>query len=650
MPTLQKKPEDINRRSADMWSFAVLLWELVTREVPFADLSNMEIGMKVALEGLRPTIPPGISPHICKLMKICMNEDPAKRPKFDMIVPILEKMQDKLERATKVSSTSSVAGPSAALGAPEPLLHDLSQHPLLDIPDAQAPRSCAPSPQARRVKRSRQARDIMDLKAQALATVPTPMQPQLPYPPSSRRDQGGWEEASQLVQKDTLSIVASGDGASFSSDMQVRGELEPHAVEEPGFEVASEASAPPLSSSVSALMGHAAAFLQVPWTLAAEPHQSIFQAQAMAPRPQKFPLFPDFMEEVRSSWDRPVSGAEKLGLAGFPPVDSTIASLVKAQPVGGVARDLACPNPQCRVMETHLKRVYAAEAQATRLSNTASVLTAYMYNVLRKALLPEPVATELCLLSSMLLQISSLQGQALGPRTYLWASRGGDLAEIPPGRSIHWRAPQTWTVTRTVPVPTAQLGDQRHRLQGTEAANNRAQAGRGNAGLGQPTHQHPRQAEGMQNLASPASQRRSCSRLRRSTGELLRRGLSPGQFQSPQLSWVTKGIAYRAQKQQTTGPRQAEETQDLASPHTSIPGRQRECRTWPAQRPSVAVAVACTSDTWVLATVQNGYALQFRLGPPPFRGITNTFVTDPHQALVLQKELPPCCASEPFVS
>uniref|UniRef100_A0A7N8XP52 Scaffold protein ILK n=1 Tax=Mastacembelus armatus TaxID=205130 RepID=A0A7N8XP52_9TELE len=92
---LQKKPEEINRRSADMWSFAILLWELVTREVPFADLSNMEIGMKVALEGLRPTIPPGISPHICKLMKICMNEDPAKRPKFDMIVPILEKMQDK---------------------------------------------------------------------------------------------------------------------------------------------------------------------------------------------------------------------------------------------------------------------------------------------------------------------------------------------------------------------------------------------------------------------------------------------------------------------------------------------------------------------------------------------------------------------------
>lgn len=48
IPALQKKPEEINRRSADMWSFAILLWELVTREVPFADLSNMEIGMKVS--------------------------------------------------------------------------------------------------------------------------------------------------------------------------------------------------------------------------------------------------------------------------------------------------------------------------------------------------------------------------------------------------------------------------------------------------------------------------------------------------------------------------------------------------------------------------------------------------------------------------
>ncbi|XP_052794111.1 integrin-linked protein kinase-like isoform X1 [Mya arenaria] len=90
---MQKRPDEINVRASDMWSFAILLFELETREVPFADLTSMEIGMKVALEGLRITIPPGISTHILRLLKICMNEDPGKRPRFDMIIPILEKMK-----------------------------------------------------------------------------------------------------------------------------------------------------------------------------------------------------------------------------------------------------------------------------------------------------------------------------------------------------------------------------------------------------------------------------------------------------------------------------------------------------------------------------------------------------------------------------
>lgn len=44
---MQRGQDDMNVRGADMWSFAVLLWEIATREVPFAGLSPMEIGMKV---------------------------------------------------------------------------------------------------------------------------------------------------------------------------------------------------------------------------------------------------------------------------------------------------------------------------------------------------------------------------------------------------------------------------------------------------------------------------------------------------------------------------------------------------------------------------------------------------------------------------
>ena len=36
----QPKPfSEVDRKKADMWSFAIVLWEMVTREVPFAEYS-----------------------------------------------------------------------------------------------------------------------------------------------------------------------------------------------------------------------------------------------------------------------------------------------------------------------------------------------------------------------------------------------------------------------------------------------------------------------------------------------------------------------------------------------------------------------------------------------------------------------------------
>ena len=126
--SLTKHPKTLNTKAADMWSFAVLLWELSTREMPFPELSPMEAGMKVwrydrvvlqgalvligfcivqhfdiyyvryllfqiATEGLRLEILPGISNHMAKFIRICMNEDPGKRPTFEQVLPILDKMR-----------------------------------------------------------------------------------------------------------------------------------------------------------------------------------------------------------------------------------------------------------------------------------------------------------------------------------------------------------------------------------------------------------------------------------------------------------------------------------------------------------------------------------------------------------------------------
>ncbi|MGH0176359.1 UNVERIFIED_CONTAM: hypothetical protein FKN15_072637 [Acipenser sinensis] len=105
--------------------------------------------------------------------------------------------EDRLERARKESSATYAAGSSAALGSSEAVPLDSP----LSIPNAQHIRSPSPS--------AKQARDIMDLKAQmaqvlellskqatAAASVQAPLQPQESYPPSPQSARGMGRHAS----------------------------------------------------------------------------------------------------------------------------------------------------------------------------------------------------------------------------------------------------------------------------------------------------------------------------------------------------------------------------------------------------------------------------------------------------------------------
>ena len=52
-PALQFPPKELNLQASYMWSFGVLLWEIETRQVPFADMSPTEMGMKVSVFPLK---------------------------------------------------------------------------------------------------------------------------------------------------------------------------------------------------------------------------------------------------------------------------------------------------------------------------------------------------------------------------------------------------------------------------------------------------------------------------------------------------------------------------------------------------------------------------------------------------------------------
>ncbi|KER33562.1 hypothetical protein T265_00664 [Opisthorchis viverrini] len=93
---LQKKASEINLEASDMWSFGVILWELVTRMVPFGGMNSMVVGMQIATENLRLPIPPQLDARVARLIELCLKDDPGKRPRFDsQLIQLLDKMRER---------------------------------------------------------------------------------------------------------------------------------------------------------------------------------------------------------------------------------------------------------------------------------------------------------------------------------------------------------------------------------------------------------------------------------------------------------------------------------------------------------------------------------------------------------------------------
>jgi serine/threonine protein kinase len=79
---------------ADVFSFGILLWELVARKLPYFGMQPMQVGLAVVQRGLRPTIPPTCPAPLAKLMQACWDNSPNKRPSFEQIERSLTAMPE----------------------------------------------------------------------------------------------------------------------------------------------------------------------------------------------------------------------------------------------------------------------------------------------------------------------------------------------------------------------------------------------------------------------------------------------------------------------------------------------------------------------------------------------------------------------------
>jgi len=85
-PEVLKKEE--YDESADMYSFAIVLWELLTQKDPFPEVDSWANLIEVVVtQEQRPEIPKECPTRLRKLITACWAQDPASRPTFEQIIP-----------------------------------------------------------------------------------------------------------------------------------------------------------------------------------------------------------------------------------------------------------------------------------------------------------------------------------------------------------------------------------------------------------------------------------------------------------------------------------------------------------------------------------------------------------------------------------
>jgi serine/threonine protein kinase len=81
--------------SVDVYSYGVVLWEILARDAPFRELDNEELMLALRDQNLRPTIPKW-TPEAYKLLtERCWSGSPNARPSFDQILKLLKILEDK---------------------------------------------------------------------------------------------------------------------------------------------------------------------------------------------------------------------------------------------------------------------------------------------------------------------------------------------------------------------------------------------------------------------------------------------------------------------------------------------------------------------------------------------------------------------------
>ncbi|XP_056145908.1 uncharacterized protein LOC130121091 isoform X1 [Lampris incognitus] len=80
--------------TCDTYSYGVVLWEMLTREIPFKGLEGLQVAWLVVEKNERLTVPSCCPASFADLMRKCWTTEPKERPMFKQILSTLESMSN----------------------------------------------------------------------------------------------------------------------------------------------------------------------------------------------------------------------------------------------------------------------------------------------------------------------------------------------------------------------------------------------------------------------------------------------------------------------------------------------------------------------------------------------------------------------------